>query len=487
MVKEDLIELQVQNEELIKEMTSVHNEIELDYLVSNKLLQSAKNEEALNLLIKIRDREKKTEYLYAETSYQLAFIHYCKQEYETALFHCNRSIKLNPEYSPAWHLKGVILRTLEYYTDALLALEKSVLLDSGTEIFKVDLAHAYCLKYKYDNNKNYAEKAEILFKNLLSINPDNETIVESYALLLIHLQKYNEAINQYNSIITINNKRYDIWCLKGEVFLKINNYKDALISFNNSLKINNSHPDAWFGKALALYNLKNWKKKECKSVEQNSKSELFSFFSDSNKNMKTDIEFSVFNTLDMSDTQIHLYRTRNGAIKSLENAISIKHNYKEAYTLLIKIFNESKKYKRAIIASESFVRFCPNNAVALKEHGKLLSYFGSNKKALEMLLKSIKIDANDHQTWQELGLLFCMTGKYSKAIQAFSTGIKLSPDNASLFYNITRTYSLLNNKNETLKHLKKCIEIDMNEKDFAKKDSFLDWLWKDPDFIEIVG
>lgn len=76
--------------------------------------------------------------------------------------------------------------------------------------------------------------------------------------------------------------------------------------------------------------------------------------------------------------------------------------------------------------------------------------------------------------------------KYKEAIIYFDKLKKINPEYHSLWFNIACTYSLMKNKEEMLKNLKKAIELDKKYKELAPKDKDFQEYWNDPDFIKLT-
>ncbi|MBV6627943.1 MAG: tetratricopeptide repeat protein [Rivularia sp. (in: Bacteria)] len=123
----------------------------------------------------------------------------------------------------AWFYKGLMLKKLNRYEDAIASYEKA-----------------------------------------LDINPLYESAWRSRGIALKYLKRYEDAIFSYDKAIEINPLNKCIWHNRGYALWYLNRYEDAIVSFNQALQ----------GKIhLAVENLKqaiNLNPKFCKTASTDS-------------------------------------------------------------------------------------------------------------------------------------------------------------------------------------------------------------------------
>lgn len=132
------------------------------------------------------------------------------------------------------------------------------------------------------------------------------------------------------------------------------------------------------------------------------------------------------------------------ALGHLSEAVRIHPTYKNAFLLKGNAHLYLKQYDLAITAYQSSLNIDPNYAeagnnlgIAYQEAGQ---YYGEQlndlPKALSYLNQAYSLRPNDYTTVRLLGVANGMLGNVGKAIELFSKGTELAPDNASAWFDL---------------------------------------------------
>ncbi|MDC0625296.1 hypothetical protein OAP76_06475 [Alphaproteobacteria bacterium] len=137
-------------------------------------------------------------------------------------------------------------------------LRKAELINESIEVFEI-------LINEFKNNyiaffhlaKNYQKikknsKALININLSLEINPNLEDAINSKAVILIELKKYNEAYDFLKKKIISNKTNKYYFMNLGKILADRGEFNEAIIFFDKALSIDNEHPIANYGKALCL-------------------------------------------------------------------------------------------------------------------------------------------------------------------------------------------------------------------------------------------
>ncbi len=124
------------------------------------------------------------------------------------------AIKINPKYLTAWKNKGVILYSLNKYSDSLEAFDKAIEIDSK-----------YALAWYYKG------------------------------LALHQLGEDNQSVRAYNKAIEISPKNADFWYDKGNALSTQGNYEGAIECYEEAIRLNPSFADAWYQKGISFKRL----------------------------------------------------------------------------------------------------------------------------------------------------------------------------------------------------------------------------------------
>jgi len=89
-----------------------------------------------------------------------------------------------------------------------------------------------------------------------------------------------------------------------------------------------------------------------------------------------------------------------------------------------------------------------------EEGAKQLLRYSDFQKAEETLTKAIKYDKHNFEAYYYRGCAKVNAMRYNEAIADFEKAIELKPDYADAYFNLGRTYVLLNNENKACEYYK---------------------------------
>ena len=98
-----------------------------------------------------------------------------------------------------------------------------------------------------------------------------------------------------------------------------------------------------------------------------------------------------------------------------------------------------------------FLTSCENPAksrIYTEEGSKMLLRYSEYKKAEETLTKAIKYDKSNFEAYYYRGCARVNAMKYDEAIADFEKAIELKPDYADAYFNLGKTYFLMNNEDK---------------------------------------
>jgi tetratricopeptide (TPR) repeat protein len=115
-----------------------------------------------------------------------------------------------------------------------------------------------------------------------------------------------------------------------------------------------------------------------------------------------------------------------------------------------------------------------------------LFFKGKYELALKTVEKAIELKPDDVRFWDGKGILLIKLGRYDDALKHLEEAIKFKPDSQGLLYNLACAYSMKGDKGKALSALKRAVELDISNKEMAKKDKDFEKLWNDEDFKKLV-
>ncbi len=170
-------------------------------------------------------------------------------DYEKALSAINNAIKKDSTKTKYWHMKAVLHYENEDTTQAIAALEKSILLSK-------DLNDILLLAKIYAETKNPDALAlcEILVKQ-------NKFVKEAVFIKGTYFKNINDAakaIIYFDEAISMSYTFMEPYGEKAKILYGRQKYMDALIVLDKAVKIQNNYPEGYFFMGRCFEKLNRW-------------------------------------------------------------------------------------------------------------------------------------------------------------------------------------------------------------------------------------
>ena len=156
------------------------------------------------------------------------------------------------------------------------------------------------------------------------------------------------------------------------------------------------------------------------------------------------------------------------AIKYYELAHKISPDNTERLVALSKLFYKTGDTNRA----EAILKDAVSNMrgdVAASEHlmGEIYLAKNQNDKALEILLKSYSHNPSDMSVMESLAEAYRKVGQPEQALKFYNECIKISPDNALAYYNMSKTYLEMADKKNAIATMQKAWVLNPHSKEIV--------------------
>ena len=186
-----------------------------------------------------------------------------KKIYETLEYHKNNKIleaqkgyedilKIDENNFDANHLLGVLMIELQNYDRAEILLKKSIKINP--KIPNVFNNYGILLR----NIKKFNE-ALINFKKAIELYPDYLDAINNYGNILYEIGNYEEAINFFNKVLKLKNDYAEAYNNRANCYKELNYIEEALQDYDLAIKYRNSYLDPYHNKAYLLFENKNYK------------------------------------------------------------------------------------------------------------------------------------------------------------------------------------------------------------------------------------
>ena len=105
-----------------------------------------------------------------------------------------------------------------------------------------------------------------------------------------------------------------------------------------------------------------------------------------------------------------------------------------------------------------------------EEGAKLMLRYSKFQEAEEHLTKAIRYDKNNFEAYYYRGCVKVNEKKYQEAVVDFEKAIEIKPDYADAYFNLGRTYYLMNNEDKACEYYKLAAQYGRpNLEDYLKR------------------
>ncbi|MBK9285985.1 MAG: tetratricopeptide repeat protein [Sphingobacteriaceae bacterium] len=181
---------------------------------------------------------------------KLAELYFLVKDYQAAIDHTNKALKINTNLAQAYFLKGNIYRESGDTGKAISNLMTTIEQDNKFAMAYQDLGVIYAAK------KN--PLAFDFYNNALKLNPNNTEVSYGIAKLLQDLNKIDEAIDSYTKILEKDENCFNCLYNLGAIHFEIKkDNKTALEFFSKTISKNPNYVEAYLARGLTYLNLKD--------------------------------------------------------------------------------------------------------------------------------------------------------------------------------------------------------------------------------------
>ncbi|MBP7808064.1 MAG: tetratricopeptide repeat protein [Bacteroidia bacterium] len=186
-----------------------------------------------------------------EALLKLAELFYLVRQYENAITHINKALKVDENMANAYYLKGSVFKEMGDTAKAISSLQTAI--EQDPKFFDAFL----------DAGILYASRRNPLafeyYDNALRLRPNNENVLFARARLLQDLNKTNEAIAAYKEILTLNKSNDGALYNLGAIsFGKLKKTSEAIDYFSKAIAVNPEYVEAYFARGVCFEELKDF-------------------------------------------------------------------------------------------------------------------------------------------------------------------------------------------------------------------------------------
>ena len=335
------------------------------------------------------------------------------EEYNKAVSDYTKAIKLEPNNKEFYSKRATCYEYLDNFDNAY---------SDYTELIKFDKKHyvdraGFCYEFKrYDLAiKDYSIEIKHNYNNF-----DNEDLSECcYSMradCYEELDKYEEAIEDYNKAIELNPDWWDLYSNRADCYKKHEQYEEALEDYSKAIELS---PDL-----SLLYR----DRADCyKELEQYE--EAISGYSEAIK-IKPDSDYS-YQKRGQCYQKLEQY---SKAIKDFTKAIEIDSDWYGYYRDRADCYKELEKYEEAISDYSKTIKLKPDSDYSYQKRGQCYQKLKEYNKAIKDFTKAIEIDSDWWGFYKGRADCYKELEKYEEAVIDYTKAIKLNDDFDILSY-----------------------------------------------------
>lgn len=388
--------------------------------------------ESINKSIKLDDRPFKY--------YLRAFAYRKKGRLNNSLKDYNYIIENEPDSDKAYEGRGIVYVDLKEYDKAIKDYKKAIDLNPKSSTAYDNLGEVYELKDMY-------EEAADCYTKQLEIEEDDYYYI-SRGWCYIHLEKYNEALKDFNSAFEINPNNVYAYNGIGNVYKYQHKYDKAIEAFKPILDLDSDYRYVYRSLAQCYEELGNY-------------DEAINCYTQAIEKYNDDESFYLDRGLIYSD--INEY---DKALADYKKALEINPDYSYAYNNMGVVYRDLKEYEKAASSYKKAIEKKHDNYKAIGNLAHIyLNYLKKYKEAAELYTKQLKFIDNDPDIYSGLGEAYFELGKqdecqknYKIALEYYLDQLSSDEDLACAYENIGMCYERLNSISEAIKYYNKAIE-----------------------------
>lgn len=370
---------------------------------------------------------------------------------EEGLDQCTKALRVDGNWgkrSPAiaWLNRGLILRQLNQNDQALIAFERTLLLnpkDTQAQAYRCEIlsklgkqdealaacneaittggpgneqATALALANRAGANRqlNQLSTAVADYDRAISLNPNDPSLWAAQAMVLEQLSQFNEALTSYDRAVQLSPKSSLALVGRCTMLNVLSQYEKALEACNQAIQGDGvwqavGAAQAWNQRSKALTGLGKYEDALASSSRATG--------------IKPDYAEA------WSDRSVVLWYLQqyDEAIAATREAIRLNPNYARAWLNQAAILRTLKQFSEALAAYDMALKLDPTNSDGWANRSAVLWRLKQYPAAIASADKAIQFNPRSFQGWHNRGVVLLELGKNADALAAYERAVAINP------------------------------------------------------------
>jgi tetratricopeptide (TPR) repeat protein len=271
--------------------------------------------------------------------------------------------------------------------------------------------------------KHYEEALEEI-NRAISLNNNIDWLWGMRAIILRSLNRDERALRDINHAITINDKDPIHFANRAEILLDLEHYEEALQDFNRAIKLEKKGVIKWLSHRAKVY------------FEQGKYDKAFEDFDRA-------VALNVNNDKALTSRAIGYFRAGRfqKALEDFNRVIQIKPDNLEALVYRGMINVRFQRYDESSVDFDKVLSQDNNYAWGLYGRARLRIALERYEEAIDDLRKAMNIDPKlAHKSLTDIGAAFLEMGRHNKAINSYQKALLLSPSCTACWHGLAEAY-----------------------------------------------
>ena len=301
------------------------------------------------------------------------------------------------------------------------------------------------------HQKGQYSQAEVLYREILQVQPDNYEVLHRLATLLLMGRNCNEAVEMFERALKIDSSQPGVLNNLGLALYDLKRFDDAIKSYNTAIELNQDFVEAYYNRAHSLQQLKRYDEAIAGYGQvialrpdfadayyyQGNALQRLKLYDDAVLSYDKAIALKSYYPEAYFNRGLALYDLKRyaDAVLSFDKAIAQKVDYAEAYSNrglalydLEKFDDSVQSYDKAILLKPDYAEAYSNRSLALI----CLKRFEDAIIGYDMV---IVINPDFDKAYFQKGNILQRLKHYEDAVISYEKAIELNPDNAEAFFN----------------------------------------------------
>lgn len=376
-------------------------------------------------------------------------------ETETALDKCNNALRVNGNWGKenpalAWFYRGEILAQAQQYELALVAYERTLLLDPENSLVLTRQCEAYVALERPQSARDACESALTIDNQWGEIGPAHAWTYQGQAHT--QLSRYNEAIFAYDQAIALAPNNAFTWAAQGQVLEALRRDQEALVSYDRAVAIKADYALPLLGQCTLLNRLGSYEPAlaACDAAL------------DGDGDWGNQTLANAWNERSISLTQTQQYEA---ALASINRAVGIQPDYVAAHNHRSTILWYLERYPEALAANQQALYLDETYAPAWLTRGLIFRAAGEYPHALAAYNQALALNPFSEWGWTNRSLVLWQLEQYGEALDSAERAIALNSESVQAWYNKGVALSALGEYGGAIATYDKVLTLDITHAD----------------------